>query len=238
MEIAVRRGLAELYAKSLRRSGEITLASESTPRWPRSRKDRHDGDDRRHGSRTLRQARHSLSRRPCRSTRSTGSLRSPVGIGEDPLRQFLQARGRLGARRGLRDGGGVEVGRRQPGHEARGRRPQRVGCPCDRLADELRLPAGQLDEAVERNAAFRRVPEREGDQVHRAADRLDRDVLTRLRPARLLHRREDLTMALDRRGELTFGLGPGIRRARRRVDARRHRSAPVGGSVPQRRPRR
>jgi len=45
--------------------------------------------------------------------------------------------------------------------------------------------------------------------VHRAADRLDRDVLTGLRPAQLPRRRDDLTMALDRGGELALGLRPG-----------------------------
>ena len=37
-------------------------------------------------------------------------------------------------------------------------------------------------------------------------------------------------MALDRRGELAFGLRPRIRRTRRRLDARRHRVAALAGS--------
>ena len=159
-----------------------------------------------------------------------GSLRPRVDVGEDALCQFLQARGRLGTRRGPRDGTGVETGRRQLGHEVLRRWPQRVRSSCDGLAHELGLPAGQLDEPVERNTGFRCVPECEGDQVHRAADGLDRDVLTRLRPAQFLHRGEDFTMSLERRGELAFGLRPRIRRPLRCVDARRHRVAADAGS--------
>jgi hypothetical protein len=66
--------------------------------------------------------------------------------------------------------------------------------------------------------------------MHRAADRLDRDVLAGLRPTRFLHRSEDLTMARDRGAELAFGLRPAIPRALRCVDARGHRVAAVAGS--------
>ena len=42
-----------------------------------------------------------------------------------------------------------------------------------------------------------------------AGDRLDRDVLAGLGAAQLLHRRGDLTVTLDRGGELPLGLGLG-----------------------------
>lgn len=74
------------------------------------------------------------------------------------------------------------------------------------------LPAGQLDEPLERNTESGRVRARERDQVHRAADRLDRDVLNGLQRAQLWHR-SDLTMALHRGGELALGLRPGAPRS-------------------------
>jgi hypothetical protein len=116
------------------------------------------------------------------------------------------------------------------GTKRAGRWPHRGRCPRERLADELWLPAGQLDEPLDRHTAFRRVPEREVDKVHRAADRLDRDVLTGLRPAQLLHRSEHLTMAIDGGGELALGLRPGSFGALPWLDARRHRRTPVARS--------
>src|SRR6185369_3011835 len=99
-----------------------------------------------------------------------------------------------GAGRRLGDGAEVETGRRELGHEVPGGWPPRVRSSFDGLAHELRLPAGQLDEPVEGHAGLPGAPERERDEGHGAADRFDRDVLTRLRPARFLQRGEDLTM--------------------------------------------
>jgi hypothetical protein len=56
------------------------------------------------------------------------------------------------------------------------------------------------------------MPEREYDELHGTADRLDRDVLAGLGAAQLPHRGERLTVAVDRGGELALGL---VRRAGR-----------------------
>jgi hypothetical protein len=117
----------------------------------------------------------------------------------------MQAPGGLDARRGVRDRARVKTGRRRPRDQAR------FGSPRERFGHEPRPPAGQLDQAMERNTALRRMREREGDQVHGAADRLDGDVLPDLRTARFLHRGENLTVTFGRRGELTQG----VDRARR-----------------------
>jgi hypothetical protein len=64
-------------------------------------------------SEVWRQARHSLSRRSCRSARSAGpAITLVVDVGEDALRQGMQAPGGLDARRGVRDRARVKTARR------------------------------------------------------------------------------------------------------------------------------
>ncbi len=111
-------------------------------------------------------------------------------------------------------------GSRPAGHQLR--EQARLRRPRELLADQPRVPSGQLREPVQRNTALGRVPERERDQMRGAVDRLDRGVLAALRTALLPHRGDDFTVALGRGGELALGLGPGDLR---RVDGG-HRERP------------
>ena len=94
------------------------------------------------------------------------------------FRELAQTPARLKRGRGLGDRAGIKAGRRQSRHNLRFR-----DRPLEPFADEIRLPAGQVDQPLKRNTGCCRAPERERDELNGATDNLDRHVLTGLRTA-------------------------------------------------------
>jgi hypothetical protein len=73
------------------------------------------------------------------------------------------------------------------------------------FANELRFPAGQLEQPLEWHAGGRRALERGRHEMHGAADDLDRHVLTGLRATHFLHPGHGFTVALSRSRRLALG---------------------------------
>ena len=131
-----------------------------------------------------RHERQAVSKRSWRSSTSavavaTAPRHRRLNVGEHALREFAQTSDRLERRGRLSDRAGVHSGRHQPSHD-----PGLGDRPLEPIAHEIRLPAGQLDQPLERNTGLCRAPERERDEVNGTADDLDRDVLAGLRAAR------------------------------------------------------
>ena len=140
---------------------------------------------------------------------AAGDHASGLQIAHDALREDLQSSGRLDGGRGLRDGAGVEPGWHQP-LDKRGLR-----CPLERLTHEIRVPAGEFAQPLDRDAGRSCALERVGHHVDGSGDRFHRNVLARRGAASLLQRRDDLAVTVGRFDELPLGLGPGDIGARR-----------------------
>ena len=125
------------------------------------------------------------------------------------LRELAQTADRFEAGRCSGDRASVDAGRRQPSDDPRLR--DRL---LERCAYEIRFPAGQLDQPLERNTGLSRPPERERDGAYGAADNLDGHVLAGLRAPRLRHRADGFTVTLGHGFQLPLGLSPETLRRR------------------------